>query len=126
MARIYARRHWNKTPFQLQRGKEYAFKATGRWWDFSHPCDARGYALARLRRFESCKRCRAARWFSLIGSISRRPDSRIDIGRLIATQATYKAAASGILYCFANDAPFMYWNNFGSIDLQMRAVEAEE
>jgi hypothetical protein len=45
-----------------------------------------------------------------------------DIGHLIETDSVYTASATGVLYCFANDVWFMYWNNKGFIDLQVEAL----
>lgn len=41
---------------------------------------------------------------------------------LIETDSVYTASATGVLYCFANDVWFMYWNNKGFIDMQVEAL----
>lgn len=123
MAAIEARRPLNRTPFRLEKGKRYRFSASGTWKDASHECSAAGYTTEKLRRWERWRRERNARWFSVIGRIDNIRETQFDIGRLIEANAVYTASATGVLYCFANDVRFMYWNNEGSIDLQVELLE---
>jgi hypothetical protein len=72
--------------------------------------------------WEWAKRERTAKWFSLIGQIAGSPRTQFDIGQLIENNVVYLPPTSGLLYCFANDAWLMYWNNAGSIELDVQAV----
>ena len=122
MATIKAGCRHNRTCFRLQSGKTYRFSASGTWRDWGHETSATGYTDDKLRRWEKWRRAPDAKWFSVIGRIDRRKQSQFDLGRLIETGAPYTATATGVLYCFANDVWFMYWNNKGAIELQMEEV----
>lgn len=123
MAQIEARKKWNPTPFRVEQGKQYRFAAQGKWNDASHECSATGYTADSLRRWEWLRRMQEAKWFSLIGQIDNRRETRFDIGHLIETNSVYVAKATGTLYCFANDVWFMYWNNKGAIDVTMSLAD---
>lgn len=122
MASIHAHLKFNQTPFQLEKGGRYRFTATHEWTDLRETCTATGYTSATLRLWEGLRRERNAKWFSVIGCIDKRRDTQFDIGHLIETNSEYTASATGVLYCFANDVWFMYWNNKGFIDLQVEAL----
>lgn len=124
MAEILACRRWNETPFRVVEGHYYRFSATGEWKDWRTPAGAAGYLDDRLKRFEPLRRFPEARWFSLIGAVDRDRSTLFDIGRLIALDLPWLALKTGSLYCFANDVWFMYWNNHGRIELDMKEVEA--
>jgi len=122
MAAINARKTWNETPFELKVGSTYRFTVSGTWKDWTTPCDARGYDSDKLRLFEPLRRVRGAKWFSLIGALDKETETCFDIGRLIESGGTYTAQRAGRLFCFANDVSFMYWNNCGSIELNITEV----
>ena len=119
MTKIEARKKWNKTPYQLSKGKRYCFFATGKWIDWYILTDAKGFERKWLKPFELLKRFPNGKWFSLIGAIDQDKSTQFDIGYLIEKQETYIATASGTLYCFANDVSIAYWNNRGSLDLEV-------
>jgi hypothetical protein len=122
MSTIYARYWWNQTPFRVEAGQSYRFVAQGSWIDASHECCAIGYNDERLRCWEWLKREPSGKWFSVIGQIDKKRNTQFDIGCLIETNSVYTATATGTLFCFANDAWFMYWNNKGLLDLDMQPV----
>ena len=117
MAKIEAIKKWNKTPYQLVKGKRYCFSATGKWIDWYIDTDAKGFERKWLKPFELLKRFPSGKWFSLIGAIDQDKSTQFDIGHLIEKQQAYTATASGTLYCFANDVPIAYYNNKGAIDI---------
>ena len=117
MAKVQARKKWNKTDYQISEGKTYRFSATGQWTDWYIDIDAKGYERLWLKPFRSLRRFPDGKWFSLIGAIDRDKSTQFDIGSLIEQQATYTATASGTLYCYANDVSFAYVNNKGAINL---------
>ena len=77
------------------------------------------------RLFARSKRVRGANWFELCGAISY-PGEPSEAG--VSPQPFYfrigremeiKAPYSGYLYCFANDATWAYWNNQGSLRVEI-------
>lgn len=120
-APIDARLCWNVTDLMLEAGHSYDFSATGTWRDANIVCDAGGYppptlsALQAviLKPFESLRRVPAWPWFSLVGAI----DQDMRTAFLIGRGGRVTAPKTGMLTCFANDVPFMYWNNSGIVTL---------
>jgi len=118
MLEIQARQKWNDTGFKLVAGRMYVFRASGTWNDASIRTGPQGYrsptfffrCLERYRRFPK------ADWFSLIGAIDR----DLSTAFLIGLGTDVEAQRSGTLTCFANDLSVMYWNNSGSVELDIR------
>ena len=112
---ILASEKWNDTGIRLVAGEEYHFKANGEWKDSTILCDADGYASPNffLRASEWLRRAPKERWFALIGTIEQDENTAFRIG----IEATMSPKSTGLLYCFANDVSFMYWNNEGEIRL---------
>jgi hypothetical protein len=119
---IMARNRWNKTAFTMKKGVSYRFTAHGVWADWHTESPATGYTSPLLACFGWLRRMPRAKWFSLIGVIEKNRRWRVDIGRLIEEGLAYTAPASGLLYCYANDVWFMYFNNRGQIELEMEEV----
>ena len=111
-----------KTPFELEKGRVYLFSATGKWTDFFIRAPASGYCCFLLKGLERWRRVPGAKWFSLIGQIDNRQETRFDIGKLLEDNSPYESAATGVLHCFANDLSFMYWNNWGAIELEVEEL----
>ncbi len=122
---IEAHKEWNNTQIRLVAGEEYHLKASGQWVDWYIVCDADGWPSGLLNilfglsglnlLLEATKGFRRApeeRMFALIGSIDQQAPY---FG--IGVEATIAPTATGTLYCFANDVPFFYWNNWGTIQL---------
>jgi hypothetical protein len=114
-ATIDAREHWNRTGIHVDAGGRYRATAEGEWHDAGKNCDADGWKSDSdlIRDLEMFRRVRHADWFALIGAIDEDRESEFVIGR----QVEFTASRDGELTCFANDAPFMYWNNKGSVTL---------
>jgi len=115
---IFANAPWNDTGVDLEQGALYQLTAEGEWFDALIKSDADGYDsnIWLQQRFESALRLPTARWFCLVGAIGRELDAAFQIGcsRVVA------APSSGRLFCFANDVPGFYFNNFGSLQLAIR------
>ena len=94
----------------VKQGATYAFTASGRWQDE----DANGYDRAWLRPFTGLRVMPKAQWFALVGSIDQDTDTAFLIG---ASYPSWIAPKNGVLYCCANDIPWMYWNNSGAVEL---------
>lgn len=122
---ILARKEWNNTQVRLVAGEEYHLKASGQWTDLYLVCDADGWPSGLLNLLfglfglnlllevpKGFLRAPEERLFTLIGSIDQKaPYFGIGVEARIAPKAT------GTLYCFANDVPFFYWNNWGKTQL---------
>jgi len=120
-APIDARLCWNVTDMILEAGREYNFSAVGTWRDASIVCNANGYPppalnplqTVVLKPFEPFRRMPSAPWFALIGAI----DKDMSTAFIIGCSKRLTVMKTGVLTCFANDVPFMYWNNSGMVML---------
>ena len=112
---ILANKKWNDTQIRLVAGEEYHFKASGQWKDWTIVCDEDGHTSPNplLRASERFRRVPKERWFAVIGTIQQNEDTSFRIG----VEAKISPRSTGLLYCFANDVSFMYWNNTGEIQL---------
>jgi uncharacterized protein (DUF2235 family) len=116
---VFASLKWNDTGLELHRGESYRFEASGRWRDATTATGPAGYASteARFPRIfrlaEGRRRQPSANWFALVGEVGRGTGRAFTIG----TAGRVDVTADGILYCWANDLPFMYWNNSGNTKL---------
>lgn len=118
---IDARKKWNATGIELCKGCLYQFEVSGEWCDAKIKCGPSGYESPNviLRWTERMRRVPNANWFSLIGALDSKPLSQFVIGK----SANLAMAESGLLTCFANDLDFMYWNNHGSVVLEIRRMK---
>jgi hypothetical protein len=112
---------WVETPVVAEAGNRYYFKATGRWRDASIECDADGHDDPKLQWMKFLLRYRgqSASWFTLIGCVAKDSASMFAIGTGDRLHGGWTASRSGPIYCFANDAWFMYWNNRGAVQLEI-------
>ncbi|MGC0110541.1 hypothetical protein [Ralstonia pseudosolanacearum] len=115
---IFANAPWNDTGVDFEQGALYQLTAEGEWFDAWIKSNADGYDsnIWLQQHFKSVLRLPAARWFCLVGAIGHELDATFQIGcsRAVA------APSSGRLFCFANDVPGFYFNNFGSVQLTIR------
>jgi hypothetical protein len=114
---IIAKEKWNHTGFQLERGVEYSFSARGQWidWYIVHGPDGDGSGWNLfLRAFERFRRRPDDKWFALIGAVGEDESTTFLIG---SSNPRFKPVKTGELTCYANDAPWAYGNNKGSIQL---------
>ena len=113
---VRAREKWNDTGIEVVAHGRYDLHAAGEWVDWKVRCGPQGFGSTNLalRMSERLRRLPAAPWFMLVGAIGKSgPHHPIGRGTRL------EPAESGPLYCFANDLPFMYWNNSGSIQLSI-------
>ncbi len=112
---IVAREKWNGTGIAARKGQQYEFTVLPgqKWNDAWVSTDADGrsplYYRFYLSLFNPLKRCQAAPWFSLIGSIGQEPGQ----GFLIGAHREVTMTGEGMLNCYANDVPGFYGNNSG-------------
>ncbi len=114
---IYSRKKWNDTGVRLFTGQEYRFAVNpdDLWKDSFVVCNADGYRKPWLKIFERFRRVPNQNWFKLMGAIDFNEQHCFPIG----TDQTMTASATGVLTCFANDLPTMYWNNSDSVHLSI-------
>jgi hypothetical protein len=116
---IDSRRYWNCAAVWLESEGRYDFEIQGNqhWVDFYRCVDANGYNIAVLQNARWARRNPRFNWFALVGCIERVSSSEFLIGK---SRMDYAPTKSGRLFCFANDAWFTYWNNWGSLVLTIR------
>ena len=123
---IVARRYWNDTGLHVTADQRYQLAAHGTWIDFYIPCAADGYRTPgwllrgplgtlgwiaqRLRRVPE------GNWFVLAGAVRAGMDCQYFV---VGGSREVRMPTSGQLALFANDVPGFYWNNFGSIRLDI-------
>jgi hypothetical protein len=117
---IMAGAYWNDTNIDMDAGERYMLTASGRWIDFFIPSSPDGYSspLSSIMLLNRFLRHPAGKLFSLIGCLDRRVEQQFIIGRGV----TFDPEVSGRLYCFANDVPGFYWNNWGHIALTIKRI----
>ena len=134
---IRARCKWNDTGIDLVGGDQYRVTASGMWFDARYEIDAAGYRsdspiVPRASRplfklAERWRRMPSADWFSLVGAVNRDGARLIDLGSALSLNAgEFTAPATGRLFCFANDLPFMYWNNKGQVLIKINRVSSSQ
>ncbi|MFM0629913.1 DUF2235 domain-containing protein [Paraburkholderia xenovorans] len=126
--RVFASSLWNWTGIFIKEGTSYRFKVPEgqAWLNGDTPSGAQGTPGNWMQHlFAWARRVREANWFELCGAISHpgQPGRTgvppepfyFRIGREVEIKAPY----SGYLYCFANDASWAYWNNQGSLRVEI-------
>jgi Uncharacterized alpha/beta hydrolase domain (DUF2235) len=130
VVRVFARPLWNWTGIYIEAGIPYTFVALPdqSWIDWYKPSDAGGRSGGLFDFLLSWrKRLREANWFELCGAIMS--EAEPTIGGVppdpylfrIGNRCTFVSPVSGYLYGFANDARGGYWNNRGSVQVQVVA-----
>lgn len=123
---VIARRHWNNTGLHVTAGQRYQLAARGTWVDLYIPCGASGYQspgwllrgpLGLATRFmQGLRRVPEGNWFVLAGAVRAPGDCQYFVA---GSSREVRMPASGQLAFFANDVPGFYWNNLGSIRLEI-------
>ncbi|CAD6555375.1 DUF2235 domain-containing protein [Paraburkholderia metrosideri] len=132
--RVFASPLWNWTGIFMKEGVRYRFNVPlgQTWLDGDNVWGAEGTPGNWVQRLSGwARRVRTANWFELCGAI-------IDPGLpgaagappepfyfRIGRQVEIKAPCSGYLYCFANDASWAYWNNQGSLRVEIAESDAK-
>ena len=117
---VVARRYWNNTRLHVTVGQRYQLVAVGTWWDMVIRCDADGYPTPwwhlPLRIAQGLRRLPEENWFVLAGAVRAGEDCRYFA---VGSSREVVMATTGQLSFFANDVPGFYWNNFGSVRLEI-------
>ena len=133
--RIDSRPKWNVTPLRVQAGEIYRFEAAGVWYDASIRSGPQGYPSPNLifRILQRLRRTSGANWFALVCMIDRDTSTRFDFTRGTVSGSGQQQIVSveqtmtkdGFLTCYANDLPFTYGNNSGSVRLKITRVQPQ-
>ena len=119
--KIRSAEKFNHTGVLLEPLAEYRFEVIGHhnWKDWFKKTDADGYDPCYLKPVWWLKRSRNQPWFKLMGAVGRDAREQFAIGKL---NEHFQPTREGELLCYANDAPFMYWNNCGSLTLRITRI----
>jgi hypothetical protein len=116
---VYANRLWNDSGVNVVSGQAFNFAvpAAEKWTHWRTRCDADGCeSTYYVRRLEVFRRVPRGRWLQLIGTIGKSIRSPALIGSQFSN---FFPPYAGRLYLFANDIPWMYWNNQGMIAVRI-------
>ncbi len=119
---ICAKKKWSRTGFVLEAGCTYRFAAKGQWVDWTivyGPDGGTSGSNFFLRLFEGFRRRPKDNWFALIGGVDEDDSTTFLIG---ASLPIFTAIRAGELACYANDVPFAYFNNKGSVSLTIERL----
>jgi hypothetical protein len=120
---INAREKWNDSGLILEAGHRYSFSivSINDWKDWRISCGPNGYPSSNLLMCASERFRRVANedWFALIGTIGKDLETHFKIGSGIKS---YLAPYTGRLFCFANDVSCMYFNNRGSLEIEVSSL----
>jgi hypothetical protein len=123
MVKVLSKEKWNDTEIELIKGRNYEYNANGKWIDWFIRCDADGYpgilSFSMDVFLRGIKRTPSAKWFRLVGVIDKNTSHTIDLGKT----GTFTALEDGRLWVFANDSNSAYWNNCGSIELELKELD---
>ena len=120
---VYANNRWNDSGVDVVSGQIYTFcvPASEKWIDSRTICGADGFASNwQMRPLELFRRAPEANWFRLIATIGRSTKRRIAVGSRLTD---FLPPFPGRLYFFANDVPWMYWNNKGVIAVRVTRIQ---
>lgn len=117
---IKARKLWNRTGIEVVAGQTYSLSAHGIWVDcyIQHGPEGDPSPNTYMRLFERLRRVSDQNWFTLIGAVNENIGTAFAIGKNRTLPMNY----SGELTCFANDVRGFYWNNLGSVLLDVTPV----
>jgi hypothetical protein len=114
-ATVDSRQKWNHVA-ALESGVEYRIQPASpgqTWVDWGRTCGPNGYEAWFTPLARWLRRRPSSPWFALIGVIGDGAPFEIGNGTVV------RAEVGGDLRCYANDIPFMYWNNRGSIEVML-------
>lgn len=118
---LKANEPWGATGIRLEPEQVYRFEVldSKNLADSWITTDTEGFSKWWMRSFESSRRLPGLPWFRLIGTVGRNLDHAFSIGGGLVA---YSPLCAGEFFCFLNDAPSFYWNNRGSLKLQITRI----
>jgi hypothetical protein len=120
--KVYARKKLNRTGWPVVSGEQYRLVASGHWFDFYIRTGPAGYPSPNclFSCLEKKRRKPDADWFALVAYVDTGDSDDHQDSFVVGTGLSpWEPSKSGELVCYANDLPYMYWNNFGSIGLEL-------
>ena len=113
---VAAGKSWNPVGYDVAAGKVYkvAVAPNQTWTDGYVDTDADGYDSTLLLPFAALKRVPSAPWFALVCCVGEDEATCEAVG---SGPTKFVPKASGELSCFANDAPLLYFNNHGALNV---------
>ena len=115
---------WNDTGIHVEPGQRYALQASGRWVDFFIRTGPGGFYRDIGRVADEPDQLvvaigfSAAGWLCLVGCVGEGGEP-FAIGTGVDDWSPPEDR-SGPLLCYANDVPSARWNNWGTVQLQIR------
>jgi len=112
-----------KDPISLIAGQSYLIQAAGTWYDDTIACGPEGYDLSVIppwkrplfKIFSGLRPLDTGdRWYMLLGRIGSGGPA-FEIGKSVM----FIAKLSGILYLTVNDIHLMYYNNKGTLQVEI-------
>ncbi|MFI3185075.1 MAG: hypothetical protein QX198_03765 [Methylococcaceae bacterium] len=117
---VSARQFWNDSGIDVEEKGIYSFAASGKWLDFYIFTNPNGYpGYLYQKKLATGLRQPNANWFALCGNIDKKNSSNF----LIGSSCRYRADSTGRLFCYANDLPSWYWNNFFCVEVSVTRIE---
>jgi len=101
------------TGIHVRPGERYTFQATGQWKDGDERCDHTGWIKPSYRWLTRFNRVKGEHFFRLCACIGKhdRHAFAINTDQPWQVAADVDTERDSQLYLFANDHPWMYWNN---------------
>lgn len=120
--KVLGKERWNMSGLKVARGERYklaVFGQTKNWRDATVESTPEGHInvppLLQNEFVQKLRRFQGAEWYALTGCVRGNRDWFFKIGN----GTVIDMEISGELGAFANDAWLMYWNNHGSLDLDV-------
>jgi hypothetical protein len=129
---VNADKYWNASGLFLEKGVEYIIDIDDKeqiWWDWNQKAKWDGWVEKEQGLIKSLNKVFARNkekgLFFLMGSVHKdcTRSYTSDYQITIRPGEQFTAEHTGKFYTFANDWPFMYWNNKGSIKIRISKVK---
>lgn len=107
---------------EVKAGDVWSFSATGRWTDLFVACGPEGYRNFLVDILQIKLQASGKSFFCLCGQVTgkdgkvTKDSETFEIGR----GCTQEFKTSGTLSLFANDVPWLYWNNRGVVTVSVK------
>ncbi len=129
--KIRAESYWNASGLVLEKGATYNLEVIEEsdWKDAYQDATAEGWVVPEtgfLAVARSLARAPDQKYFYLMGALRGACYDGLTCEQLfpIGKKTKFTAPADGEFCSFANDIPFMYWNNEGSITLEISRLKS--
>jgi hypothetical protein len=119
---------WVHTGIAVQANATYAIAAPGEqtWTDWFIVSNASGYVDPFTEPFTSLLRYPAANFFTLIACVGTPANISTGCSPVGISAPAWEPQGDGELVMFANDVSFMYWNNYGELNVTVERVGSSD